>query len=90
MQQKPAPAALAAIGVLNTLGYIDRLQRDAPKHPETPKVIPYYLSVAAAWNHVGKLLSGTAPVPEQAGDPARDPVQPWPPPWLDFLQDQEI
>ena len=90
MQQLPAPAAMAAIGVLNALGYIDRLQRDVPDHPETPKVIPYYLSVAAAWNHVGKLLAGTAPAPDKPDAQARDPAQPWPPPWLDFLQDLEL
>ena len=86
MQLLPAPAALAAIGVLNALGYISRLQQDAPNHPDTPKVIPYYLGVAAAWNHVGRLLAGTALVPDQNADPA----QPWPPPWLDFLQDPEL
>ena len=86
MQLLPVPAALAAIGVLNALGYISRLQQDAPNHPDTPKVIPYYLGVAAAWNHVGRLLAGTALVPDQNADPA----QPWPPPWLDFLQDPEL
>ena len=86
MQQLPAPAALAAIGVLNALGYISRLQQDQPRHPDTPKVIPYYLDVAAAWNHVGRLLAGTAAFPDRAADPD----QTWPPPWLDFLQDLEL
>ena len=76
----PAPAALAAIGTVNALTFALKIEAE---HTADRATIPYYLSIAAAWNHIGQQLNADStpetPVPT-AGDTAL-------PPWLNFLKD---
>lgn len=81
----PAPAALAALGALNALELT--LATNA-RYPDSAD-IGYYLVAAAAWNQVGNnLLSADPELLASALPTNRRPDQvPWPPPWLEFLND---
>lgn len=82
-RELPAPAALATIGVVNALTFIDQIYANGLN----PQAVPYYLSIAAAWNQIGNHLAGP-----QTPVPAKTKTGPdnWPPPWLEFIEDLDF
>lgn len=76
----PAPAALAAIGTVNALTFALKIEAE---HTADRATIPYYLSIAAAWNHIGQQLNADSS-PETPVSTDGDTA--WSP-WLNFLKD---
>ena len=78
----PAPAALASLGLVNSLTFVLNILSDPAGKQKT---IPYYYGMAAAWHQVGKLLSA----PDLNTGPAASGAD-WPPPWLHFLKEVDF
>lgn len=83
----PAPAALAAIGTVNSLSFAMNIVQE---RPADEAAIPYYLSIAVAWNDIGRQLAVDSPAETPAPTATEtDERAAWPPPWLDFLENVE-
>ena len=72
----PAPAALALLGITNSLKFVLQIQ-SLPKAEQ--QAVPYYLNIVAAWHQVGQQLA--APLPDEP-PAAAEKESDWPPAWL--------
>ena len=94
LRHLPAPAALSVHGVVNALHFVEQIHADPRQNRE---LIPYYLSIAAAWNQIGKQLAEPETGPKRPAESEAAIAKakaassgPWPPPWLEFLTDADF